>query len=182
MLCNWLWECAHDTLWLHTQNIWCVIVSINHWLPTFPLAVQYTLFWRHVCSTALQQIGRFLLKSAGFVCTKVSETLCSSTYGFSWALLCLVELYLWWKCCTVPEMVSANVHQFSTLVACSDSGSLVAFCKWPAPSKRLDIRMSSRGQGWAEDMSYRHVQNLASSNSYSIELPVIDCPFSANSN
>jgi len=27
-----------------------------------------------------------------------------------------------------------------------------------------------------EDMSYRHVQNLASSNSYNIELPVIDCP------
>ena len=42
--------------------------------------------------------------------------------------------------------------------------------------------MSSRGQGWAEDMSYRHVQKLASSNSYSIELPVIDCPLSANCN
>jgi len=79
-------------------------------------------------------------------------------------------------------MVSANVRQFSTLVACSYNGSLVALCKWLAPSKRLDIRMSSRGQGWAEDMSYRHVQNLASSNSYSMELPVIDCPLSANYN
>ena len=66
---------------------WCVYA----WLVVKGLKMipNFEIFFRMcICGTALAQIGRLLLKSAGFVCMhKSSEMLCSFTYGSSRALL-----------------------------------------------------------------------------------------------